>query len=314
MSQPGPQACGNPSCSTQSPTLQQCGRCRKAAYCSQTCQAAAWPSHKARCRRPNYIIRFELDPDEVSDPPVSRTLSCPADATFHQLHAALQAAFGWASTHSFDFAVPNPDYEPPGDIRDFMAQQMMLHSGGGRDNPARPQEYLFRVVDPASGTDFNPFSGGGIDRVHEGRRSHPHTPEKKADRYKLWQLLDNAEYKDHPIIYTYDFGDNWEHHLTVTGRADASDADPATAAGLFACLDGTGHPVAEDVGGTRGWEDLKEAYRAARPTEDQRERREWFEVQASNADPRGLAGGRASEWDRDGVERKLRANAGMTVY
>ncbi|KAK7741904.1 hypothetical protein SLS62_010881 [Diatrype stigma] len=99
------------------------------------------------------------------------------------------------------------------------------------------------------------------------------------------------------ILYTYDFGDNWEHHLTITGRAEAKRE--------FTCLDGSGHYVAEDAGGTKGWEELKAAYRAARPDEHQRERREWFEKTASNRDPAGLGGNRAAEWDREQVNRDL---------
>jgi hypothetical protein len=35
---------------------------------------------------------------------------CPADCTFEDLHSALQDAFGWASTYSYDFAVLDPSY------------------------------------------------------------------------------------------------------------------------------------------------------------------------------------------------------------
>jgi hypothetical protein len=99
------------------------------------------------------------------------------------------------------------------------------------------------------------------------------------------------------LVYTYDFGDNWEHTLTIEGRGDFTDH--------FVCLSGTGHPVAEDVGGVQGWEDLKAAYRAAQPTTEQRERREWFEKRARNADPRGLAGDRVNVWDMAQVNRDL---------
>jgi hypothetical protein len=100
------------------------------------------------------------------------------------------------------------------------------------------------------------------------------------------------------IVYTYDFGDNWEHHITVEGRAEATDH--------FVCLLGTGHPVAEDVGGVKGWDALKAAYRAARPNKEQREKREWFENEASNGDPVGLAGDRVNVWNLEQVNSKLR--------
>lgn len=89
------------------------------------------------------------------------------------------------------------------------------------------------------------------------------------------------------MVYTYDFGDNWEHYITVVGR------EPAT--NRFICREATGHYVAEDVGSWRGWEDLKKAYQARSPTEEQRDRMAWFERMASNKDPLGLHGNRA-EW------------------
>ena len=100
------------------------------------------------------------------------------------------------------------------------------------------------------------------------------------------------------IVYTYDFGDNWKHTLTVERRGDFTDH--------FVCLAGTGHPVVEDVSGVEGWKDLKAAYRAAQPTQEQRERREWFEKRARNVDPRGLAGDRAGEPRSGGYVEKVR--------
>ncbi|KAK7741905.1 hypothetical protein SLS62_010882 [Diatrype stigma] len=210
-SQENPQKCGNPKCTTAPPlpdsgappssTLLKCGRCKKEAYCSRPCQAAAWPRHKRSCVRPNYIIKFQLSPEYVTDPPVSRTLSCPADAVFYHLHMALQVAFGWSTTHSFDFAVANPDYVSPfaanggvgadgqPDFSALMEHLKRMNPAHGAD-PSAPQEYLFRVVDPVEQTMFS-----GVDRVHEGGRRHPNTPEKKADNYKLYQLFDDPKYQ-----------------------------------------------------------------------------------------------------------------------
>ncbi|PHH91991.1 hypothetical protein CDD83_9438 [Cordyceps sp. RAO-2017] len=290
--------CGNGGCSkpaapADSASLRRCSRCRRAAYCSRECQTAAWPAHKGGCVRPNYIVKFHLAPAEITGPAVTRTLSCPANAVFYMLHMALQTAFGWATTHSFDFAVLDPDYREPDNIMDVMSRQMAArHPSGMGLSASAPREYMFRVVDPVEQTVFS-----GIDRMHEGIRCHPRTAEKKADSYKLWQLFDDEQYQDHQILYTYDFGDNWEHHLTVMGRAN-----PTTS---FVCLDGSGHGVAEDCAGVNGWQELKAAYRAKKPSEKQLERRRWLETQASNADPRGLAGDRVHAWDRDKVNRDL---------
>lgn len=103
----------------------------------------------------------------------------------------------------------------------------------------------------------------------------------------------------------YDFGDNWEHHLTIEGRAEATDH--------FRVLSGTGHPVAEDAGGVRGWMEIKAAFRASQPTEEQREKREWFMNRASNGTLEGLAGDRIHAWDMDEVNKHLkRITGGLT--
>ncbi|KAH6842230.1 plasmid pRiA4b ORF-3-like protein-domain-containing protein [Chaetomium sp. MPI-CAGE-AT-0009] len=297
MTTPTPDKCDNPSCplpegSPPTPIL-RCSRCRTTRYCSQTCQAACWASHKGQCRRQNYIIKFRLAPAHITSPRVERTLSCPADAPFYALHLALQTAFGWATTHSFDFAVKDPAYAPPANLLAHIQQLKALEMNGGDRLPASAsREYLLRVVDPVPRDRFS-----GIDRVHERQRRHPGTVEKKSDNWCLWQLLEKREYQGKELVYTYDFGDNWEHYFTVEGRGEFTDH--------FVCLSGTGHPVGEDVGGFEGWNDLKAAYRAQQPTEDQRDRRKWYETRTRNGDPKGLAGDRVHAWDMARVNRDL---------
>lgn len=297
--------CGNPTCPYQpnsttsavesGPALRHCMRCLSTAYCSHDCQKTSWATHKIICKRPNYIIKFHLHPGHIKEPPVIRTLSCPADAKFYTLHLALQLAFGWATTHSFDFAVVNPGYSQPTGLLQMIEKLRSLHVEGGGANPAsEPPEYLIRILDPVDQTVTS-----GIDRMHEGQRRHPHTKEKDAVEYELYQLLDNVKWQGKKIVYTYDFGDNWEHFLTVEGRCDPTDD--------FQVLSGVGHYVAEDVGGAMGWEDLKAAYRAHVPTSAQEERREWFENIARNGDPQGLGGDRVYLFEnKDEINRIMR--------
>lgn len=118
--------------------------------------------------------------------------------------------------------------------------------------------------------------------------------------YRLHQLFDDVRWQGREVVYTYDFGDNWEHFLTVEGRCDPT--------GDFQVLSGVVHPVAEDVGSKTGWEDLKAAYRAPNSTSEQRERRGWFENMASNGDPRGLAGDRVNLFENmDEINRNMRS-------
>ncbi|KAI9054635.1 hypothetical protein LZ554_001788 [Drepanopeziza brunnea f. sp. 'monogermtubi'] len=69
------------------------------------CQKEDWPMHKVLCKRQNYILRVELCPRFISNPKVTRTLSCPSNATLAALHQAMLVSFGWANTHLYDFEI-----------------------------------------------------------------------------------------------------------------------------------------------------------------------------------------------------------------
>jgi len=182
-------------CSSASKSLQKCGRCKIVCYCSKECQAAHWPTHKTNCKRPNYLLHFHLCPDDIDDPPVTRTLNCPAKATFQELHVALQIAFNWASTHAYDFAVQDPSYEPDesggllGHIKRIVNCDERMDRGQGPD-PNLPREFLIRVSIPA----YDDSMWFQVDRMHERWRQHPRTEEKDARKTKLFQVLDNDRY------------------------------------------------------------------------------------------------------------------------
>ncbi|GAB1310707.1 MYND-type domain-containing protein [Madurella fahalii] len=273
----------------------KCPWCDDAHYCSSRCKRRAWPTHKNSCSRPNYILEVQLDPDYIRDPPVNRTLSCPANATFLQLHKALQVAFGWSGVHLFEFTASNPDFKPA-------AQPGWFFKAGGSiargqedadedvDAPkpekrpvTYPPHYLLRITDPEDEWDTS--------------FEDPDTVVRNSSRICLWQIFDNESYRRGNILYNYDFGDGWEHKITVKGRDTATDH--------FVCLSGSGHPVAEDVGGHYGWEELKKAYRTANPDEHQLERRRWYERAAMNGDRRGLAGDIPNEWNKRVVNDEL---------
>ena len=260
------------------------------------CQTQHWPAHKACCKRPNYILKFHLCPDTITDPPIWRTLSCPADATFQALHKALQIAFGYASVHTYDFRVKDMEAERQEEEKDEemgIMNYIMKKSKavGSIEEMYLGTRSLLRIVDPNT--------MNYIDRMHMGDRRHKDTPERMANRLKLHQVLDDPAYRNAPLQYEYDFGDCWEHQLTHVSRADE-------ATGSFQCTDGEGHGVAEDVGSINGWKDLKLAYRSPRPDKNQREKMEWFE----RFDRQGLGNGREKIWKKAEINSRLREMAG----
>ncbi|MCJ1229175.1 hypothetical protein MMC12_005840 [Toensbergia leucococca] len=103
---------------------------------------------------------------------------------------------------------------------------------------------------------------------------------------------------DDLVIYEYDFGDGWEHAIEVIGK------EPFRA--CIRCTEGKGHPIAEDAAGSFGWEEIKEAYKAERPSEGEEEKIEWYESTCTNGDVQGLHGDGVHVWDVVFVNRMLR--------
>lgn len=68
-----------------------------------------------------------------------------------------------------------------------------------------------------------------------------------------------------PLAYTYDFGDNWQHTITVE---EIAAADPAAEYPRF--LEGERRAPPEDVGGTFGFEEFLEAISKPRHPERKR--------------------------------------------
>jgi Plasmid pRiA4b ORF-3-like protein len=246
------------------------------------CQKADWPNHKEDCKAQNYILKVTLNPKDITNPSIMRTLSCPAAATFQELHSALQVAFGWAGTHTYDFKIKDPNREPEEqlDTQAFIAR-LMANPQYGHDGSG-PKQNLLRIIEVGT---------MAIDRMHNSARKHNATPEVSSAKIRLAKVFENKEYKGAEIEYEYDFGDCWEHEITLMGRAEATDK--------FVCTDGEGHSAAEDVGSFRGWNELLEAYRAKKRTKEQKDQMNWYETMASNRDPKGLGNGRDRVWDRE---------------
>jgi hypothetical protein len=150
------------------------------------CQKEDWPTHKANCRRQNYILKVDLLPRFITNPRITRTLSCPATAKFALLHTVLQIAFGWANTHLYDFEIFDHT-----DTR-------------GREHRLSGPEPLFKITD--LNTLDETFSFGVRD----------------SSRVELYQILDDPKTEGKTIHYSYDFGDGWEHVITSIGRADST--------------------------------------------------------------------------------------------
>ena len=240
-----------------------------------TCQRKDWSTHKHSCqpkKQPSWILKITI-PDS-KEPQIWRTLVCPDNATFQELHYAIQIAFGWAAAHSFDFVARDPTAKerPVEDIVALMNHHKAQSFGEQKD--FGPRQNFIRII--------NPNDQKMVDAMHSFGRKHSQTPEKKADKVYVGEQFNKKEWKNAEWEYMYDFGDKWSHEIEIIGRGNVDDA--------FKCTDGNGHGIAEDAGSMPGWEGLKNAYRTAKPNDEQKEKMHWYENLASNFDPEGLKG------------------------
>jgi hypothetical protein len=122
--------------------------------------------------------------------------------------------------------------------------------------------------------------------------THYGEPDPEFDEYvkmqddRRFKLRDIAREKEASFVYEYDFGDGWQHRVTVV------DIWPRTENSLVPrCWDGSRACPPEDCGGIGGYQNLVEALRNRRHPEH-RELRAWvgkqydpelFSVQAVNS-------------------------------
>lgn len=158
-----------------------------------------------------------------------------------------------------------------------------------------PKQNFVRFVQPAG--QIKALGRWGGDQIYSRDRQHPMTPEFECHKVRLAKQFEAREYRDAVWEYEYDFSDSWVHRIEIVGRGDAKDG--------WKCVDGIRHDCTEDIGGWKGWEEMKKAYRANRPDEEQKAKMEWFETMASNGDPKGLRGERVRFVDLEEINRTL---------
>ena len=129
-----------------------------------------------------------------------------------------------------------------------------------------------------------------------------------SKQFMLRDVFENDNYKNKQIEYLYDFGDNWEHSITLIGRADTSTSS-------IVCISGEGGHVAEDCGGAVGWQELKkfyaehghkEEYECPDPSAHHQLR--WYENICLNGQKCGLMPG---SWNKEAINKEFVATNGL---
>lgn len=121
------------------------------------------------CSMSNIIIHVRVM-GEQSVVGLWRELSVPFDTTFERLHKALQTAFGWADTHSFEFSFWNVSQHNP--------------------------EYLYILDDELNSQHQGFDTRGSKWEEQEQRRAIERRPQctiMNASSTRLWDVLTNKQ-------------------------------------------------------------------------------------------------------------------------
>ena len=159
----------------------------------------------------NYQLKIKLMLDGHD---IWRRILIPSRCTFKQLHRVIQEIFGWFDYHLHEFTVLDETYVPE------------------EYTPLYAWPIKIRIVDEETSE---------VEDYLE--------PDKYEVRYEnrtcLKEIFGDAE----RCLYTYDFGDNWEHEILLEKVIrDSHNRFPAL-------LESEGERPPEDVGGSGGYEE-----------------------------------------------------------
>ncbi len=158
-----------------------------------------------------YRMKIKIDLERFD---IWRRIAIPANCTFGDLHKVIQRVFGWLDYHLHEFRV----IDDKADVE--------------RGTPLYAYPIKIRIVD---GNDSD------VDEYLERDKYEVYYDTKT----RLKEIFDN--YKE--CIYTYDFGDNWEHVVTLEKTiTDGKSQSPVL-------LEMQGRRPPEDVGGETGFEE-----------------------------------------------------------
>lgn len=172
-------------------------------------------------------------------PEVYRVVMVPAGITFLRLHDVIQFAMGWQDYHLYMFSFE-------GEKEAFTNSEELV------------DEYKFYLENPKA---ENPEHQLWIDLILK-------RPFRLSSKVKIDKYME----KHGRAVYTYDFGDNWEHDIILE---EVVDDYPF---GYPQCIDWSGACPPEDVGGPGGYVEFLKAWR--KPTnKEKRQLVEWGKSQ-----------------------------------
>ena len=162
------------------------------------------------CR--SYVLKVTLDLENYK---IFRTIEAPVYSKFFQLHEAIQKTFGWFGYHLHNFTFYDGE-AIPGRSRMYYGMKRRIVITDYEDPEA---QHYFET---------------GEQELYSDRQ------------LMLYDLFEDSG----SCVYSYDFGDGWEHVVTVEERKQKGGSTN------FTLLEKDGERPPEDVGGEGGFEEF----------------------------------------------------------
>ena len=157
----------------------------------------------------SYVLRIQLN---LSNFDIYRRIEMPVDMAFYDLHQAIITTFGWFDYHNHCFELMDNSLD---EFSEFTGRNVEMYIYDGMDQYAL--EYL--------------------------------NPEDYTIKSDMDVMLSEVFEKYDWCLYTYDFGDGWEHIITVEERRSSDERVRSR------MIERHGERPPEDVGGEGGFED-----------------------------------------------------------
>lgn len=208
--------------------------------------------YRVALQMPVRVYTFKVELIGSRNPVISRTFSVPASWTFQRLHAAIQYAFGWQNCHLHHFTFESARRPPTREERRFISMDhreklVVIHMGTPEDED---DDWATSARARFSEKDIK------LNDLFE-----------ETGKYRQMALKDGAMAK---CYYLYDFGDNWEHQITLISVEKSTSGVKE-----LKVIDASGCAPLEDSGGIYGWDEIKRAFATTNPSGEMRDRKRW---------------------------------------
>ena len=205
-------------------------------------------------------LRIEL---RHIQPKVWRRIEVPSTYTFWDLHSAIQDAMGWMDSHLHEFRIGRRGREITigTEAEEEAAGSEPTESFSFDSGPSRLPKL-------ESVADFRKFEAALARQLMSRVKEEMEASDRRLLEWET-PIADHLAKKGDKADYTYDFGDDWEHRVSVVAIAPRA---PGTVYPV--CVDGRRACPPEDCGGPWNYADFL-AVLADPKHEDHEEQLDW---------------------------------------